>query len=86
MLKSKFISINNIILIILALAFITKLVFAYLFLIKPIFLPSADNFLIKTKEVQIQKELFREVISELEKRPQRAKQALEKEHPDLFKP
>lgn len=43
------------------------------------------SILLLSKQVQIQKELFRAIISDLETRPQKAQKALEKIHPDLFK-
>lgn len=83
--KLKFISINNIIFSVSALALLTMLVFAYLYLIKPIFIPETEHFLLQTKEVHIKKDLFTEIVAELEKRPQKAQRALEKWHPDMFR-
>ena len=82
--KSKFISINNIIFILLISALIAMFVFAYLYLIKPIFLPQTEHFLL-SNEVKIQKELFEEVVSKLEKRAQNSQDALEKQHVDPFR-
>lgn len=85
MFKLKSILINNIILIILSLSLILVLFFAYSYLLRPIFMPRPDVFLLQTKKVQVKKELFGEVISNLEQRSEKAQNALNKFHPDLFR-
>jgi len=82
--KSKFISINNIIFILLIAALAVAAVSAYLYLIKPIFLPQTKNFLLNNK-VEIKRDLFEEIVSELEKRAQNAREAFEKQHVDPFR-
>lgn len=48
-------------------------------------MPRLNLFLLPIEEVQIKKELFQEVVAKLEKRPQKAQEALEKWHPDPFR-
>lgn len=83
--KLRFISINNLILIILGLSLILALIFGYLYLFRPIFQPRVKFFLLQTEQIQIKKELFRKVITNLEERPQKTQNALDKFYPDIFK-
>lgn len=83
--KLRFISINNLILVILGLSLILALVFGYLYLFRPISQPRVKFFLLQTEQMQIKKELFRKVITNLEERPQKAQNALDKFYPDIFK-
>jgi len=77
--------INYIALLILIISLVLMLSIAYFYLFKPIFMPRSDLYLLETEQMQIKKELFKKVISLLEQRPNNAKKALEKIHPNPFK-